>query len=216
VTARLYTYWRSSAAYRVRIALNLKNVEHELVPVSLVADGGQHRKSDYRARNPQMFVPWYDDGTLASGQSLAILEYLEETQPTPPLLPPGAAERARVRAFAALICCDIHPLNNLRVMQYLENTLGAETQVRDDWYRHWMREGFAAAEVLAARTGTTGPFLFGDSPGLADVCLVPQLYNARRYGLALDAYPRLTAVDAACATLDAFRRAAPEVQPDAT
>jgi maleylacetoacetate isomerase len=213
--ARLYSYWRSSAAYRVRIAVNLKSIDHELVPVSLVKDGGEQRKAEYRAINPQGFVPFYDDGTVATGQSLAIMEYLEETHPEPPLLPRDAADRARVRAFANLVCCDIHPINNLRVMQYLERELGADQQVRDDWYRHWMREGFAAAEVLAARATERGEFVLGGAPTMADVCLVPQMYNARRLELSLDAFPRLVDIDAACRELEAFVRAAPERQADA-
>ena len=215
MTAKLYSYWRSSAAYRVRIAVNLKGIAHELMPVSLVADGGQHRKPEYRTLNPQGFVPFYDDGRVATGQSLSIMEYLEETQPEPPLLPSAAADRAFVRAFADLICCDIHPLNNLRVIQYLEHQLGADRETREDWYRHWIREGFTAAEVLAAKTAGRGMYVLGDMPTMADVCLVPQMYNARRFQLPLDAFPRLVAVDAACRKLDAFMRAAPERQADA-
>ncbi len=216
MTAKLYSFWRSSAAYRVRIAVNLKGIGHELVPVSLVEDGGQHRKAAYRAINPQTFVPFYDDGQVATGQSLAIMEYLEETRPEPPLLPGDAAGRAFVRAFANLICCDIHPLNNLRVIQYLENELGADKETREDWIRHWIREGFTAAEALAAKVADRGMFVYGDQPTMADVCLVPQMYNARRFELALAAFPRLVAIDDACLALDAFARAAPERQPDAT
>ena len=215
MTAKLYSYWRSSAAYRVRIAVNLKGIGHELVPVSLVEDGGQHRKAAYRAINPQTFVPFYDDGQVATGQSLAIMEYLEETRPEPPLLPDDAAGRAFVRAFANLVCCDIHPLNNLRVMQYLENHLGADREMREDWIRYWIREGFTAAEALAAKAADRGMFVYGDHPTMADVCLVPQMYNARRFELALAAFPRLVSIDAACRALDAFARAAPERQSDA-
>jgi maleylacetoacetate isomerase len=215
MTAKLYNFWRSSAAYRVRIALNLKGITHELVPISLLKDGGEHRTAEYRALNPQGFVPFYDDGKVATGQSLAIMEYLEETQPEPPLLPSGAADRVFVRAFANLICCDIHPVNNLRVIQYLEHGFGADQATRDDWYRHWIREGFTAAETLAARTAKRGMYVLGDLPTMADVCLVPQMYNARRFELPLDAFPRLVAVDAACRELDAFARAAPERQADA-
>ncbi len=210
--ARLYSYWRSSASYRVRIALNVKRVAHEIVPVSLVADGGEHRKDDYRARNPQMLVPFFDDGRVATGQSQAIIEYLDEAHPAPKLLPDDAAARARVRAFAGAICSDIQPLQNLRVLQYLDRELEISEVARMDWVRYWIRAGFEAAEVLAAGDS---PFTFGDSPTLADACLVPQMYNARRFELPLDDFPRLVAIDAACNELDAFRRAAPEAQPDA-
>lgn len=211
MAARLYSYWRSSASYRVRISLNLKGVEHEIVPVSLIKDGGQHRKDAYRARNPQMLVPFFDDGKVATGQSQAIIEYVDETYPGPKLVPGDAPGRARVRAFAGAICCDIQPLQNLRVLQYLDREFEISETARNDWVRHWIRAGFEAAEVLAAGDSR---FAFGDSPTLADACLVPQMYNARRFELPLVDFPRLVAIDAACNELDAFRRAAPEEQPD--
>jgi maleylacetoacetate isomerase len=212
---RLYSYWRSSAAYRVRIALNLKGIEHEIVAVSLVADGGEHRSEGYRAMNPQGFVPFFDDGKVAIGQSQAIMEYLDEAYAGHRLLPDDVTDRAFVRALSNAICCDIHPLNNLRVMQYLGGTLGVGDAARDNWYRHWIAKGFEAVELLVGQQSTRGEFLCGGSPTMADACLVPQIYNARRFELPLEAFPRLVAVDAACRELDAFRRAAPEVQADA-
>jgi len=210
VTIRLYSYWRSSAAYRVRIALNLKGLEYEIVPVSLRPGVSEHRQDRYRQRNPQMLVPFLEDGDVAVGQSQAILEYLEETWPETPLLPAGRAERAAVRSFCNSICCDVHPLNNLRVLTYLRETLGANDEQVTAWYAHWIHEAFRAAETVAA-----GPFVFGEAPTLADACLVPQVYNARRFDVPLDDYPRLLAVDENCRNLPAFRAAAPEQQPDA-
>jgi maleylacetoacetate isomerase len=212
---RLYSYWRSSAAYRVRIALNLKGIEYETVVVSLVAEGGQHRSDDYRAMHPQGFVPFFDDGKVAIGQSQAIMEYLDEAYGGYRLLPDDVPDRAFVRVFSNAICCDIHPLNNLRVMQYLGGTLGIEDATRDAWYRHWIAAGFEALERLAGQRKARGEFLCGDAPTMADACLVPQMYNARRFELPLDDFPRLLAADAACRELDAFRRAAPDAQPDA-
>lgn len=214
MTRRLYSYWRSSSAYRVRIALHLKGLEFETVPVSLVADGGEHRKPAYRARNPQMLLPFLEDGDVALGQSMAILEYLEEAYPDVPLLPPDAATRARVRAFTGIITADIQPLNNLRVLGYLDNVLGLDKAARDAWYAHWVAAGFDALESLARRARDEGPCTFGATPTFADVCLVPQLYNARRFDVPLDDYPRLLEIDAALNELDAFRQAAPEAQPD--
>jgi maleylacetoacetate isomerase len=212
---RLYSYWRSSAAYRVRIALNLKGIEHEIVAVSLIADGGEHRSEGYRAMNPQGFVPFFDDGTVAIGQSQAIMEYLDEAYAGYRLLPDAIRDRTFVRAFSNAICCDIHPLNNLRVMQYLGDTLGVEDAARDAWYRHWIAAGFEALERMAGQRKGRGEFVCGDAPTMADACLVPQMYNARRFELPLDDFPRLLAADAACRELDAFRRAAPEAQTDA-
>lgn len=210
----LYSYWRSSAAYRVRIALNLKDLDYETVPVSLAPDDAEHRQDAYRRINPQMLVPFLDDGRVAIGQSQAILEYLEETYPQPALLPDSSAGRARVRAFCNLISCDIHPLNNLRVMTYLQKPLGASTEQRDNWYAHWIAEGFQAAEQLAGTSRGGGPYAFGANVTLADVLLVPQIYNARRFDVPLDGYPRLLAIDEACNELPAFQKAAPEKQPD--
>lgn len=215
MTVRLYSYWRSSAAYRVRIALNLKGIGYETVALSLLRDGGEHRRDAYKAVNPQMLVPFLDDGTAAIGQSQAILEYLEEHYPGPRLLPDDAATRARVRMFCNVICCDIHPLNNLRVMQYLEGPLAAGKDQRKEWYAHWIHSGFAPLEAMLADWGWKGPYAFGSAAGFADICLVPQIYNARRYRVDLDAYPRLLAIDEACAALPAFANAAPDAQADA-
>ena len=212
----LYTYYRSSAAYRVRIALNLKGMPYTAVPVHLVKDGGQHRSAAYRARNPQALVPAFEleDGTVLT-QSLAIMEYLDEVQPEPALLPADAIGRARVRALAQAIACDLHPVNNLRVLQYLSQQLGISAEQKDAWYRHWVDTGLQGLEALLADHPSTGRFSHGDTPTLADCCLVPQLYNARRFQCPLDAYPTIQRIAAACETLPAFQQAAPEVQPDA-
>lgn len=210
---RLYSYWRSTAAYRVRLALNLKGIAYETVPVSLLPGESEHRSEAYRRRNPQMLVPFLEDGDLGVGQSLAILEYLEETRPDRPLLPDSARERATVRSFCNSICCDIHPLNNLRVLRYLQDELGVSDGRRDAWYAHWIHEGFRSAEITAA--AHDGAFVFGESATLADACLIPQIYNARRFNVPLDDFPRLVAVDAHCRGLAAFQAAAPESQPDA-
>lgn len=212
----LYSYWRSSAAYRVRIALNLKGLAYRQVPVHLVKDGGQQRAAEYQALNPQQLVPLLVDeaaGGLRIAQSLAILEYLEEVCPLPALLPADPAERAQVRALALHIACDIHPLNNLRVLQYLSGELGVNDAAKDAWYRHWVEAGLAALEAGVA--AFDGRLSLGERPGYLEACLIPQLYNARRFNCQLDAYPRLLAIEARCESLDAFRLAAPEQQPDA-
>lgn len=215
-TMTLYGYWRSSAAYRVRIALNLKGLEHVQVPVYLVKDGGQQHADDYRALNPQELVPLLTDGKRTFPQSLAIIEYLDETYPDiAPLLPSTARERANVRAMAQLVACDIHPLNNLRVMQYLENELGVDEPARDRWMRHWMQRGFAALEKLLDASASTGTFCHGDAPTLADLCLIPQVYNAYRFDLDMSAFPIIQRIDRACLALPAFDAARPERQPDA-
>ena len=206
---RLYTYFRSSAAYRVRIALNLKGVAYEAVPVNLLK--GEQRQEGYRAVNPQQRVPSLDIGGATLIQSPAILEYLDEVYPEPPLLPVGAADRARVRAVASLIACDIHPLNNSGTLGYLKTKMGHDQAAADEWYAHWVREGFDAIEALIE----PGPYAFGSRITLADVYLVPQVFNARRFNVPLDAYPKIAAVDAACAALKAFQDAAPASQPDA-
>ena len=202
----LHDYFRSSASYRVRIALRLKGVEHDSVSVDLRA--GDQRADDYKARNPQGFVPMLETDGHKLTQSLAIIAYLDSTRPEPPLLPADAADQAHVRAMALLIACDIHPLNNLRVLDYLKTELDQDEPVRNDWYRHWITEGFAALEALAAPRA--GRFLFGDSPTVADVCLVPQMYNARRFDVPLDDYPLLVRVDAEANRLDAFAAAHPD------
>lgn len=210
VEPRLYGYYRSSAAYRVRIALNLKGLHVAHVPVHLRK--GEQQSAAYLAKNPQGLVPWFEDEHVALGQSLAIIEYLEEAHPTPALLPPDLALRAYTRELAYIIACDIHPLGNLRVLKKLHADYGMDTEGAAAWNRHWIALGLAAFEAKIARTA--GRFAVGDTPGLADICLVPQLYNARRYGLDLTPYPRLVAIDATCRALPAFAQAAPENQPD--
>ena len=211
---KLYDYFRSSAAYRVRIALNLKGLTPERAFVHLRK--GAQRADDYLALNAQGLVPALalDDGTLLT-QSLAIIEYLDETQPKPPLLPRVATERARVRSIALAIACDIHPLNNLRVLLYLKNTLGVADEQKDAWYRYWVDVGFEALERQLSRDPATGRYCHGDTPTLADVCLVPQLANARRMGVDIGPYPTLARIETACVALPAFAAAAPEKQPDA-
>ena len=204
MSLRLYDYWRSSAAYRVRIALNLKGIEHRRVPVDLAA--GQQSAADYTVRNPQGLVPLLEDGDIRLTQSQAIIEYLDERYPEPALYPADVLGRARVRAFAAPVACDIHPLNNLRVLQYLEGPLGQEAASVKAWYAHWLRTGLQALEAQASG----GPYLFGRAVTAAELFLIPQLYNARRFDVALDDFPKLVAVDAVCAELTAFRAAAPE------
>jgi maleylacetoacetate isomerase len=207
----LYGYSMSSAAYRVRIALALKGVDATLVTKQLRR--GEHRSKEYLQVNPQGMVPALalDDRQVLT-QSMAIIEYLEEVHPSPPLLPPSPVDRARVRGMSQIIACDIHPLNNLRVLQYLEATLAQTPSVRDQWYRHWIEAGFAALEELLGRDSSRGRFCHGESPTLADVCLVPQVFNARRFSVDLSAYPRIVAIDAACRELAAFASAAPERQ----
>jgi maleylpyruvate isomerase len=212
---RLYTYFRSSAAYRVRIALNLKGLEYTSVPVHLLRGGGEQLTDQFAQRNAARLVPVLEEGATTVTQSLAIIEYLEETHPEPPLLPAGAAARARVRALALGIACDIHPLNNLRVQRYLKATLGLDDAQRDDWTRHWIALGFEAAERTLAGDSQTGSFCHGESPTLADCCLVPQIANSQRVQLPLDAYPTLRRINENCQRLAAFTDAAPAAQPDA-
>ena len=206
---RLYHFALSSASYRVRIALNLKGLAAEQVSLRLRA--GEQRDAAYAVLNPQCLVPGLvlDDGAVLT-QSLAIVEYLDETHPEPPLLPREPRARAWVRALAQAIACDIHPLNNLRVLQYLEHELGQDTAAVRTWYAHWIRLGFDAIERQLAAPPECGRFCCGDAPGLADLCLVPQVSNARRYDIDPGVWPRIAAIDAACAELDAFRRARPE------
>jgi maleylacetoacetate isomerase len=212
----LYSYWRSSAAYRVRIALNLKGMDYTIRPVHLTADGGQQHGAAYRALNPQQLIPLLLDGERAIRQSVSIIEYLDEVYPeTRPLLPRDLRERARVRALALSIACDIHPLGNLRVLQYLESEFDAKDKQKNAWSKHWIKTGFDALEAMLAGSPEVGRCCSGDDPTLADCCLIPQVYNARRFGVKLDAYPAISRIDAACAELDAFKRAAPEAQPDA-
>jgi maleylacetoacetate isomerase len=212
---RLHTYWRSSAAYRVRIVLALKGLACESVPRHLLRDGGEQRRPDYLALNPQGLVPSLEHDGHVLTQSLAICEYLEECFPEPPLLPAGPRERAAVRAMALAVACDIHPLNNLRVQQYLRDGLGQDEAVVSNWVRHWIAEGFDALEMLIGRHSQDGRHCFGGSLTLADACLVPQVYNARRAGLDLAPWPRLAAVAGHLESLPEFAAARPEAQPDA-
>jgi maleylacetoacetate isomerase len=208
----LYSFFRSSAAYRVRIAFNLKGLSYDTAAIHLQKEGGQNRKPAYRAINPQMRVPALklDSGELLT-QSLAIIEYLDEVHPQPPLLPSDPVERAQVRALAQLVACDIHPLNNVAPLRYLKNELGQDQSRIDAWYHHWVREGFDALEAMVS----AGPYAHGADVTLADICLVPQVANARRLKVPLDPYPKIVAIDAACAGLAAFEEARPERQPDA-
>lgn len=212
---RLYTYWRSSAAYRVRIALNLKKLRHELIPVNLVRGGGEQHRPEYLELNPQGLVPTLMDGERVLRQSLAILEYLDEVYPEPPLLPATPRDRARVRSIADMIACDIHPLNNLRVLQFLEKEMGQGDNARKNWYDYWLEQGLAAVESLLADHPSTGIFCEGDEPTFADICLVPQVYNARRFDLDMNLYPTIARIEEACLSLPEFADAAPENQPDA-
>jgi len=209
---KLYSYFRSSAAYRVRIALNLKGLAYDTVPVHLVKDGGHNKRPEFRAVNPQMRVPVLvtDAGDVLI-QSLAIIEYLDETHPEPRLLPQDTLARAKVRALAELIACDIHPLNNTSPLRYLKNQLGQPQDAIDAWYQHWIVTGFEALETLIE----AAPYACGNRVTLADLCLVPQVANARRLKVPLDKFPKIVGVDKACLQLAAFDRARPENQPDA-
>jgi maleylacetoacetate isomerase len=211
---RLYTYWRSSAAYRVRIALNWKGLSYQALPTHFLRNGGEHRAPAFLARNPQGLVPVLEDGDIVLAQSLAIIEYLEERYPEPPLLPREPEARGRARSAALTIACDIHPLNNLRVLQYLKTELSQPQPQIDAWYRHWIGSGFAALEQEALRHGD-GRHLLGAQVSIADVCLVPQVYNARRFKVDLAPYPTLVAIDAQLSAQPAFQAARPEAQPDA-
>ena len=211
---KLYDYFRSSAAYRVRIALNLKGLTPAREFVHLRRN--VQRSDDYLALNPQGLVPvLVTDGGEVLTQSLAIIGYLDDIHPDPPLLPAAVADRARVRGIALEIACDIHPLNNLRVLQYLKNTLGVSEEQKDAWYKYWIDVGLEALETRLARDKATGRFCHGDAPTLADICLVPQLANARRMNIDVSLFPTLIRIDAACNTLPAFADAAPAKQPDA-
>ena len=207
----LYDYFRSSAAYRLRIALNLKGLAPERRFVHLRK--GEQRDPAYLGVNPQGLVPTLLDGDITLTQSLAIIEYLDETHPAPALLPSNPVDRAWVRSIAQAIACDIHPIDNTRVMQYLEHTLGLDESKRNEWYGHWIRLGFEAIEKRLAER--SGKFAFGDAPGLADICIVPQVANAGRVKLPMDPYPRIRAINEACLVHPAFAAAHPSKQPDA-
>jgi len=210
---KLYSFWRSSAAYRVRIALNLKGIRAEFRYRSLRS--GEHRQPEYLAVNPQGLIPALEVGGVTLSQSLAIIEYLDETHPAPPLLPTDPMGRAQVRAMAQIVACDIHPLNNLRTLQFLKSDLKQSERAVAGWYEHWIAEGFVALEELAKRWSADGRHLFGSSVSLADVCLVPQVYNARRFNCDLTHYPTLTAISGFLESMPPFAQATPEIQGDA-
>lgn len=206
--AILYDYFRSSASYRVRIALNLKGIDYEQRPISLVQ--GEQQAPSYRSLNPQGFVPMLEIDGHRLTQSLSIIVYLDQKYPDPPLMPADPADGAHVRALALAVACDIHPLNNLRVLKYLRGPLGLSEEAKDEWYRHWVAEGLAALEAMAKPRA--GAFLFGDSPTIADICLVPQLYNARRFSVPITDYPTLRRADETASAHAAFAAAHPDRQ----
>jgi len=212
---KLYTYFRSTAAYRVRIALNLKGLACDAVPVHLLRDGGEQLAESYRALNPSALLPTLDDDGSVIGQSLAIIEYLEETRPQVPLLPVTAADRARVRALALTVAADTHPLGNLRVLKYLKGQLKVTEEAKLEWQQHWLRTGMATLERLLADDARTGRYCHGDTPTLADCCLVPQVFGAQRFGVDMGPYPTIMRIVEACAELPAFQQAHPSQQPDA-
>jgi maleylacetoacetate isomerase len=216
---QLYSYFRSSAAFRVRIALNLKGMAYDTIPVHLLRSGGEQHGDAYRKLNPEELVPTLiddsADGQAVLSQSLAIIEYLEEVQPQPPLLPSSPVDRAHARGLALAIACDIHPLNNLRVLRYLSRELKVEEDARNAWYRHWCMQGLGALEQRLAADHRTGKFCIGDAPTLADCCLVPQIFNARRVDCDLSGMPTVLRIFDACMALDAFEAASPSRQPDA-
>jgi maleylpyruvate isomerase len=212
---KLYTYFRSSAAYRVRIALNLKGLQYDAIPVHLLRGGGEQLKEAYRAVNPSGLVPAFEDEGITLTQSVAILEYLEEAYPQTPIMPADAIGRARVRELAQIVACDIHPVNNLRVLRYLVHELGVSEEQKAAWYRHWLVGGLEALEKHLARDPEAGPLCHGATPTIADCCLVPQVFNAQRNGIDIDAYPTIARINAACTAMPAFVAAHPSNQPDA-
>lgn len=212
---KLYTYFRSSAAFRVRIALNLKGLEYDAIPIHLVKDGGQQLLPQYRAVNPAGLVPALDDDGALITQSTAIIEYLEETHPDPALLPSHAVARAEVRALALTIACEIHPINNLRVLKRLVSQFNASEDQKNDWYRHWVETGLGDVEALLIRSGKAGQFCHGDTPGMADCFLLPQIFNARRFNCSLAHVPTINRIVESCEAHEAFQRAMPAAQPDA-
>ena len=212
---KLYTFFRSSASYRVRIALNLKGLAYEQAPIHLRRGGGEQLSAAYRAINPQALVPALEDDGKILTQSLAMIEYLEETHPKPPLLPVDPADRALVRSMAMIIACEVHPIQNLRVLNYVKKEYGQTDEQVNRWAQHWIDLGLAALEQMIDAGARRGRFCFGDIPTLADICLVPQLGNARRYGCELSKYPAILEIEKNCMALAAFAAAAPEKQPDA-
>lgn len=215
MTIQLYSYFRSSASYRVRIALHLKGQAYDTIPVHLLNNGGEQFAPEFSAKNPQSLVPMMEEEGHHITQSLAMLEYLEERFPTPALLPSGLLDRAHVREIALAISCDIHPLNNLRVLRMLKQDLGLGDDVKQQWIQHWVKLGFNALETQLAVSSQRGRFCFGDTPTMADCCLIPQIFNARRFDVDMTPYPTLVAIEATCNELNAFQMAAPGAQPDA-
>ena len=214
-TMQLFSYFRSSAAFRVRIALGLKGLDYETLPIHLRRGGGEHHGAAFRAVNPEQLVPVLKVENRLLTQSLAILEYLEERFPAPALLPEAPADRAWVRALASHVACEVHPLNNLRVLHYLQGTLGVSEAQKQAWIANWIETGFAALEERLAFDGHSGSCCFDDEPGLADCCLVPQVANARRFGVGMEAYPNIVRIDAHLMQIAAFQQAAPSAQVDA-
>jgi len=212
---KLYNYFRSSASFRVRIALNWKGLPFDYAPVHLLKDGGQQLMPEFRAMNPDALVPALDDDGVIVTQSLAIIEYLEETHPKPPLLPRDAAQRAYVRSIALAIACEIHPLNNLRVLRYLVKTLGLSEEQKNAWYRHWVEHGLASLEARLIAENRAGRYSLGDAITLADVCIVPQVFNAKRMDCTLEHLPNVMRIFQNCMVSTAFIDAQPSVQPDA-
>jgi maleylpyruvate isomerase len=212
---KLYTYFRSSAAYRVRIALNLKGLEYDAIPVHLLRGGGEQLQEQYRSINPSGLVPAFQDEYITLTQSMAILEYLEDAHPQVPIMPKDAAERARVRELAQIIACDIHPVNNLRVLRYLVHELGVSEEQKAEWYRHWLVGGLEVLEKHLARDPSAGPLCHGHTPTIADCCLVPQIFNAQRHGIDVSIYPNIARINAQCIEIPAFVAAHPSNQPDA-
>jgi maleylacetoacetate isomerase len=211
----LYSYWRSSAAYRVRIALNLKHLTYELVPVHLLRKGGEHRSKEFMELNPQGLVPVLTDGGRVMRQSGAIIEYLDEAYPDTPLLPVDIRSRSQVREMSQIVACDIHPLNNLRTLMFLEKEFGIKSKQKDDWYSYWINDGFRAMEIMLEQNLATGEFCEGDDPSMADCFLVPQVYNAKRAKIDMTPYPQISRIYENCMQMEEFVEASPENQPDA-
>lgn len=211
---KLYSYFRSSTSYRARIALNIKGLDYDIIPVHLLRDGGEQYKPEYRALNPQAAVPTLDDNGFALGQSLAIIEYLDDTHPDPALVFGDAQTRARIRQLSLAISCEIHPVNNLHVLQYLTGEMGLSDEQKKQWYAHWCREGMAQVEQILEQIGADGPYCMGEQVSMADTCLIPQLYNLRRFNVPYDDFNCVAAIEAHCLEQDAFKKAAPENQPD--
>lgn len=212
---RLTTYFRSTAAYRVRIALNIKGLEHELLPINLLKNGGEHKTKEFLGRNPDGLIPTLEADGHVLAQSMAILEYLEEQHPEPSILPSDPIDRAYLRGLAQTIASDMHPLNNLRVQQYLVNQMGVSEEQKLEWYRHWIAVGFTGLETRLANDARTGKCCYGDSATLADICLVPQVYNAVRFECPMQDYPTIQAINDHCLSLEPFAKALPELQADA-